>query len=369
VKMNMFPLFLVLALFINSVVSDDPKVKIIGTDPPISKVEGKVVQYKDKDVQFTCIVENKPLGADVQWVVLPKNSDRVVQISTATRSYDAFRWSIDNPSSTAWRLRISNAQVTDEGRYTCKVQVTPQNYAEAATDLKIVQKPQISDLETSSDMTKKADDEALFECFATGRPTPLVTWSRLAGELLPTGGTEFRGNRFKIDLVEADHAGVYKCTASNSAGRVERKVRLTVNFPPIVLPGESIVRQKVGYVKELVCNIKGYPQPEGGQITWTFKGGPVTHGARYKIRNIPGAYNKITSILEINGVAAGDFDKYRCAARNNIGSSYTDINLEESSVATVTRNGMIRSAASAAYISGATIIMLLSVCLLQHLHH
>ena len=60
---------------------------------------------------------NQTSTYQVQWVVLPKNSDRVVQISTATRSYDAFRWSIDNPSSTAWRLRISNAQVTDEGRY------------------------------------------------------------------------------------------------------------------------------------------------------------------------------------------------------------------------------------------------------------
>ena len=44
---------------------DDPKVRIIATDPPVHEVEGVVVQFKDKDVQFTCIVENKPEKSDV----------------------------------------------------------------------------------------------------------------------------------------------------------------------------------------------------------------------------------------------------------------------------------------------------------------
>ena len=82
----------------------------------------------------------------MQWVVLPNNSSGVVQISTATRSHDAFRWSIDNPSSTAWRLRISNSQVTDEGVYTCKVQVQSQNYVEDYVELKIVRMYNVHDL-------------------------------------------------------------------------------------------------------------------------------------------------------------------------------------------------------------------------------
>lgn len=54
------------------------------------------------------------------------------------------------------------------------------------------EQPQISDLDTSSDMNKNADDPARLECFATGRPQPIITWTRMAGELLPNGGTEFQ---------------------------------------------------------------------------------------------------------------------------------------------------------------------------------
>ena len=41
-------------------------------------------------------------------------------------------------------------------------------------------------------MTKKAKDEATFDCHASGRPQPIVKWSRLAGELMPNGGTEYQ---------------------------------------------------------------------------------------------------------------------------------------------------------------------------------
>ncbi|XP_005101358.1 protein amalgam [Aplysia californica] len=355
--------FIILAIAV-PVLGDDPKVRITGTDPPLHPVEGVIVQQKDKDVQLTCFVENKPLQSEVQWTVLPKNST-VVQIATATRSYDPFRWSIDNPSSTAWRLRIQNAQVTDEGIYTCKVQVVSQNYNHDSRELRIVQTPKISDLITSSDMTKKSTDPALFECYATGRPEPLITWTRLAGELLPNGGTEFRGNVFRIEQVTSDHAGVYKCTASNSAGSVERKVRLTVNFRPEVYAGTPIVRQKVGYVKELVCNVKGYPQPSGGNIRWTHEGMPILNQGRFQIRNIPGAYNRITSILEIKGVHQEDFGSYRCAASNSLGSQYTVLELVSSNVATPTRNGQIISSASSLSFNLATLIMLISVWLLQ----
>ena len=52
--------------------------------------------------------------------------------------------------------------------------------------------PRISDLDTSSDMTKNFDMDADLKCYASGRPTPLVKWTRMAGELLPGGGTEFQ---------------------------------------------------------------------------------------------------------------------------------------------------------------------------------
>lgn len=78
----------------------------------------------------------------MQWnAIIKKNGSLVtVPISLSTRSYDAFKYSIDTPSTTAWRLRIQNAQITDEGTYRCEVQVSRQVYARAEEDLVIVGK-------------------------------------------------------------------------------------------------------------------------------------------------------------------------------------------------------------------------------------
>ncbi|GFN79713.1 opioid-binding protein/cell adhesion molecule homolog [Plakobranchus ocellatus] len=348
------------------VVSDDPRIDITETDPPMDPVYDMIIQEKDKDVQLTCIVENQREGYDVMWTVLSnKPNSSAVQITTATRSHDAFRWAIDQPSNTAWRLRIQNAQVADEGVYTCQVQVTAQNYIRDQRRVRVVQIPQISDLDTSSDMTKTVDMDASLECYATGRPEPLIKWTRMAGELLPNGGTEFQGNILAIDRVMSDHAGIYKCTALNSAGRDEREIRLSVIFAPELSTGMRVARQKIGYVKELVCNIKAYPPSQPNQIAWMHEGRSVESTGRIEIRNIPGASNRITSILTIYGVQREDYGSYTCSASNSKGSGQITMSLLESDVPTPDRSNQIRSAAALTSIHLTTFLMLLSVCVLH----
>jgi hypothetical protein len=50
--------------------------------------------------------------------------------------------------------------------------------------------PQIADLETSSDVSKSEGESLTLRCNAYGRPNPKVKWTRMAGELLPSGGRE-----------------------------------------------------------------------------------------------------------------------------------------------------------------------------------
>ena len=45
---------------------DDPIVTIIETNPVINPVEGKIISEKNKDVQLTCVVENKPKYKEVR---------------------------------------------------------------------------------------------------------------------------------------------------------------------------------------------------------------------------------------------------------------------------------------------------------------
>nr|AJA37900.1 I-type lectin-like protein 5 [Littorina littorea] len=352
-----------------TVLADDPIVTIIETNPVKDPIEQKIISEKNFDVQLTCVVENRPRDKEVQWIGLVRrnNSVTTVPISTSTRSYDAFKYSIDLPSPTSWRLRIQNAQVTDEGKYTCQVQVSNQNYAKAEEELVIVEEPQIADLETSSDVSKSEGESLTLKCHATGRPTPLTKWTRMAGELLPSGGREHLLSDLVIPLLTPDHAGIYKCSAINSAGEDYRDIRVTVNYAPQVSSGNAVVQQAVGYVKELVCNIKGYPTPKAGDITWTKRGSALGLDGHIYRRNIPGASSRITSILVFWGVREDDYGEYTCASKNEKGAGSFKFQLQRSATPTEDRTGTIRAGASMLVFNIGTIIMLLSVCLLQRL--
>ncbi|KAK7503844.1 hypothetical protein BaRGS_00004967 [Batillaria attramentaria] len=352
-----------------SVVADDPIVKIIETNPVKDPVEGKIISEKNKDVQFTCVVENKPKNSEVQWngIVRRNGTVTTVPISTSTRSYDSFKYSIDTPSPTSWRLRIQNGQVTDEGLYRCEVQISRQNYARAEEELVIVEKPQIADLRTSSDVSKSAGQSLTLQCHATGRPTPSTKWTRMAGELLPSGGREHLKPALVIPNLKPEHAGIYQCSATNSAGYDYRDIRVTINFAPVVVSANQAVQQAVGYVKELVCDIKGYPTPQPEDISWTKQGAPLNFDSHIHIRNIPGASSRITSILVFWPVLESDYGAYRCDAKNEKGTSGLGFQLQRSATPTEDRSNQIRAGASVLAVNIGTVIMVLSVCILHRM--
>ena len=49
-----------------SVHADDPSVNIIETNPLVNSVTKEIISEKNKDVQLTCVVENKPIGSEVK---------------------------------------------------------------------------------------------------------------------------------------------------------------------------------------------------------------------------------------------------------------------------------------------------------------
>ncbi|KAL8573237.1 hypothetical protein ACOMHN_006648 [Nucella lapillus] len=366
-KGTMLLLTCVMTCWIATVVGDDPIVRIMETNPVLDPVEKKIISEKDKDVQLTCVVENKPKDKEVQWVgtISRNGSVTTVPISTATRSYDSFKYSIDLPSPTSWRLRIQNAQVTDQGVYTCQVQVSNQNYAKAFHDLVIVEKPQIADLETSNDVSKSEGESLMLNCHATGRPSPSVKWTRMAGELLPSGGREHLESDLLIHTLKPDHAGIYICSARNSAGFDYRDIRVTINFAPLLSSANTVVQQAPGYMKELVCDIRGYPTPKAKDISWTKRGSALGFQSHVSIKNIPGASSRITSILVFHGVREGDYGEYSCGAKNEKGAGSMKFILQRSATPTEDRTGHIRAGASMLAVNLGSIVMLLSVCLLQ----
>ena len=65
-------------------------------------------------------------------------------------------------------------------------------------------------------------------CKADGNPTPLVAW-RKRGKLLQSS---FNETNFIIHDAQNTDAGIYECTASNSAGTVSYKVEVTIIDKP-----------------------------------------------------------------------------------------------------------------------------------------
>ncbi|KAL5020035.1 hypothetical protein ScPMuIL_002927 [Solemya velum] len=349
-------------LVLHTVWCADPLVSILETNPPTIPGTDKIHVLKNNDAYLPCVVENKPIAVDVQWVIpLPHMT---ISVSTATDSSDPFKYQIDQPSPNAWRLRVQNFQLSDEANYECRVQVGDKNFIQARRHLIATEQPQIIDLQTSSNTLLLEGQDVDLRCNASGRPAPLVKWQRMAGGTLPTGGRELRANVMHIYSARPEYRGEYKCVAENEVGKTERKIYLTVKFSPRIRPEVSRVLQAEGYLKELVCNIEAVPTPDIDGVMWSRQGVAIT-GPNYRVKNIQGASNRMMSKLTILNVGQDDYGEYTCQAVNDIGSAKTTLRLDYSAVPTPDRSGDVRSGSAVLAFSLTTILMLISICLLH----
>lgn len=87
--------------------------------------------------------------------------------------------------------------------------------------------------------TLRVGESVSVPCSATGQPEPELQWNRYGGPvkgganlLASTNGT------LHIKNVQLSHAGIYTCTAMNSAGRGSRDITLILhgqNMHPVSL--------------------------------------------------------------------------------------------------------------------------------------
>ncbi|KAK3581015.1 hypothetical protein CHS0354_013909 [Potamilus streckersoni] len=342
----------------------DPRIYIVATYPYTERLynTNAMVVNKDGDAFLSCAVDNRPVGMPLQWIWMWKEYTR--SISTDTEATDPYKYQIDKPADNNWRLKIQNIQPSDEGLYICRVQLGDQQYANDSRTLFIVESPQIIDIYTSSDTTVKEGDPVELRCNASGRPSPIITWTRLGDGILPNGGREQRGYYLRITAAQAEHRGHYKCIAKNSAGQDVRVIRLDVKFHPRVTVVENRVYQATGYLKELVCQVRGNPVPTENQIMWS-KDDSTLQGNSFLVFENTFGSNTVMMKLTIPRVQDQDFGRYTCLAENSEGADTTYIDLMRSDTPTSDRKGVIRSGAVILTFSITTLLMMLSVLLLH----
>nr|CAB3264297.1 neogenin-like [Phallusia mammillata] len=151
------------------------------------------------------------------------------------------------------------------------------------------------------------------ECFATGQPSPQISWRRNGDPI------DFRSERrlfvvgqgtlFILQTTISDH-GQYTCTASNGVDAPKSKsASLTVLVPPVIEDQPPCSNYaSVGESSRLNCSVSGLPSPV---ITW-YKEGKMLHPSE-NLKFVNGG-------MVINSVTKADAGIYQCFGFNSEGT-------------------------------------------------
>ncbi|XP_055965587.1 LOW QUALITY PROTEIN: matrix-remodeling-associated protein 5 [Sorex fumeus] len=174
-----------------------------------------------------------------------------------------------------------------------------------------------------------ADGEVALPCQATGKPEPLVTWTKVSTGALITPSTRvgrfevLRNGTLVIRGAQPQDRGQYTCTAQNLHGVDRRSVQLAVvtQQPHILASRLQDVTVHLGDSVSMQCLAQGTPAPH---ISWLFPDGRAW-------RSGPGVDGRVTlhenRTLSIRDAAFSDRGVYRCVASNAAGADSLAIRL------------------------------------------
>ncbi|XP_069729285.1 hemicentin-2 [Phaenicophaeus curvirostris] len=205
-------------------------------------------------------------------------------------------------------LRISQAQISDVGLYTC-IASSRAGVANRSFILQIQVPPVLESPESSEEQVVAEGSDVTFTCEATGFPAPVVTWLK-DGKPLAWQSNRVPGSpRLSLVAVGPADAGVYSCLAANEVGEASKAFHLLVMEPPRVEAGSHPTEMSVavGTPLELTCVVTGVPMPT---VTWE-KDGRLLAG--------PWLVSGNESTLHIESTKVADAGLYTCLATSPAG--------------------------------------------------
>uniref|UniRef100_A0A0R3RPN4 Hemicentin-1-like n=1 Tax=Elaeophora elaphi TaxID=1147741 RepID=A0A0R3RPN4_9BILA len=227
------------------------------------------------------------------------------------RIYDGFSHGSEMRYTHDGSLEILTPQMNHAGRYTCHV-------SNLAGDdhitylLKIHEPPKIiSDIPGTIVIVLGLMLE--IPCRAIGTPEPTITWEKDGFQIIPDDivHTDSAGT-LRIEKVQRSHHGIYRCMATNPAGRDERNTLVIVQEPPVISPSTlSDYTTVEGDRIELRCFASANPPPT---ITWSRKGILIVDGT-------PRMHIDEDGTLVIDNVENDDAGHYICKASNAAGDT------------------------------------------------
>ncbi|XP_027318206.1 hemicentin-1 isoform X4 [Anas platyrhynchos] len=219
------------------------------------------------------------------------------------------------------KLLISQAQVSDTGRYKC-VAANTAGEREKEFDVTVHVPPTIKSSGTS-ERAVVIHKPVTLQCVANGIPSPSITWLK-DGQPVNTarGNTRLESSGRILQVVKAllDDAGRYTCVATNAAGEAQQHVRLHVHEPPSLEDAGKMLNETVVVNNpiHLECRATGNPLPA---ITWYKDNRPLTSATSATFRNRG-------QVLQIEGAQISDTGIYKCVTVNAAGSAELFYNLQ-----------------------------------------
>lgn len=156
--------------------------------PSISYITQEQIINIGSTVELDCSVQNA-LDFSIVWqkTTKPDRSDPFFLSTGRALIVKDPRFAVRYvQASSTYSLQIQNIQEADVGVYTCMVVVSVSKKISADVSLSIRRPPVISDNSTQSLLTSEGNSVQM-ECYASGHPTPTITWRRENNALLPTG--------------------------------------------------------------------------------------------------------------------------------------------------------------------------------------
>ncbi|XP_054704630.1 hemicentin-2 isoform X1 [Grus americana] len=205
-------------------------------------------------------------------------------------------------------LRISQAQLSDAGLYTCVVS-SQAGVVDRSFILQIRVPPVLESSESSEEQMVAEGSSITFTCEAAGSPAPAVTWLK-DGEPLAQQSNRVPGSpRLTLEAVGPTDTGVYSCLVANEVGETSKAFHILVMEPPRVeaAPQPTEMSIAMGTPLELTCVVTGVPVPT---VTWE-KDGRLLAG--------PWLTSGNESTLHIESTKMADAGLYACLATSPAG--------------------------------------------------
>ncbi|XP_054612206.1 muscle, skeletal receptor tyrosine-protein kinase [Dunckerocampus dactyliophorus] len=212
----------------------------------------------DHNATFICEVESRP-SADITWT---KNNQPIMY-------YDPRYLTREQGQM----LIIPHVRETDNGEYCCLASNGIGEPAKSCGALQLKMKPQIKRHPTN--VTLLVESKAVLPCVTLGNPKPDITWLK-DDELLKVSDrvTILDYGALKINNIQKEDAGQYRCVARNSFGLAFSKpVTIEVQAPARILRVPKEKRVAYGSQISLECNATGNPIPT---ITWLENGNTIS---------------------------------------------------------------------------------------------